>query len=103
LFKRILEELNINVGGPIRMHSDKTSAIEWPTGDKPLGKRAQHVDVSVHCIRDLVENDGFPIPFLATDDNKSDGFAKPLGKLKFHQMVKDLGMVLVQTTAEEEC
>jgi hypothetical protein len=29
LFKRILEELNINVGGHIPMHSDKKSAIEW--------------------------------------------------------------------------
>jgi hypothetical protein len=29
---------------------------------------------------------------VATDDNKSDGFTKPLGKLKFHQMVKDLSV-----------
>jgi hypothetical protein len=28
-FKRILEELNINVGGHIPMHSDNKSAIEW--------------------------------------------------------------------------
>jgi hypothetical protein len=27
-FKRILEELNINIGGPIPMHSDNKSAIE---------------------------------------------------------------------------
>jgi hypothetical protein len=103
LFKRILEELNINVDGPIPMHSDNNSAIEWATGDKPPGKRAKHVDVSVHYIRELVENNGFAVPYVATDDNKSDGFTKPLGKLKFHQMVKDLGMVMVQTTAEEEC
>jgi hypothetical protein len=29
LFKRILEELNISIGGPIPMHSDNKSAIEW--------------------------------------------------------------------------
>jgi hypothetical protein len=103
LFKRILEELNINVEWPIPMHSDNKSAIEWATGDKPPGKRAKHVDVSVHYIRELVENNGFAVPYVATDDNKSDGFTKPLGKWKFHQMVKDLGMVMVQTTAEEEC
>jgi hypothetical protein len=79
LFKRILEELNINVCGPIPMHSDNKSALEWATGDKPLGKRAKHVDVSVQCIGDLVENDGHTIPYVATDDNKSDGFTKPLG------------------------
>jgi hypothetical protein len=101
LFKHTLEELNINVGGPIPMHSDN-SAIEWATGDKPPGKRAKCVDVLVHYIRDLVENAGFSIPYVATDDNKSDGFAKPLGKLKFHQMVKDFGMVMVQTSAEED-
>jgi hypothetical protein len=102
LFKRNLEELNFNVGWPIPMHSDIKSAIEWATGDKPPGKRAKHVDVSVHYIRDLVENDGFTIPYVATDDNKSDGFTKPLGKLRFHQMMKYIGMVIVQTTAEEE-
>jgi hypothetical protein len=100
-FKRILEELNINIGGPIPMHSDNKAAIEWVTGDKPRGKGAKHVDVSVHYIRELVENDGFTIPYVATDDNKSDGFTKPQGKLKFHQMVKNLEMVMVQTTAEE--
>jgi hypothetical protein len=38
LFKRILEELNISIGGPIPVHSDDKSAIEWATGDKPPGK-----------------------------------------------------------------
>jgi hypothetical protein len=83
LFERMLEELNINVGGPIPMHSDTKSAIEWATGDKPPGKRAKRIGVSVHFIRDLVENDEFSIPCVATDGNKSDGFTKPLGKLKF--------------------
>jgi hypothetical protein len=103
LFKPILEELNINVGGRTPMHSDNKSAIAWATGVKPPGRRAKHVDVSVHYIRDFVENDGFAIPYVIIDDNKPDGFTKPLGKLKFHQMVKDFGMVMVQTTAEEEC
>jgi hypothetical protein len=68
VFNRILEELNIDVDGPIPMHSDNKSAIEWAPGDKPPGKRAKHVDVSVHYIRDLVENDGFIIPYVATDN-----------------------------------
>jgi hypothetical protein len=72
LFKRILEELNISIGGP--MHPDNKSAIESATGDKPPGKRAKHVEIAVHYTRDLVENDGFTIPYVATDDNKSDGF-----------------------------
>jgi hypothetical protein len=68
------------------MHSVIKSAIEWATGDKPPGKRANMLTY-VHYIRDLnlVENDGFTIPYVATDDNKSDGFTKPLLKLKFHQ------------------
>jgi hypothetical protein len=41
LFKRILEELNINVGGPIPIHSDNKLAIEWAPGDKPPGNRAR--------------------------------------------------------------
>jgi hypothetical protein len=76
------------------MHSDIKSAIEWTTGEKPPGNGAKHVDVYVHYIRDLVENDGFTIPYVAIDDSKLDGFTKPLGILKFHQMVKDLGMVM---------
>jgi hypothetical protein len=32
LFKRTLEELNINIGGPIPMHFDNKSAIEWQLG-----------------------------------------------------------------------
>jgi hypothetical protein len=103
LFKRILQELIVNVDGPIPIHSDNKAAIEWATGDKPSGKRAKHVELSVHNIPEFVENNGFAVLYVATDDNKSDGFTKPLGKFKFHQMVKDLGMVMVQTTAEEEC
>jgi hypothetical protein len=79
LFKRILEEFVLNVDGPILMHSENKSVIERSTGDKPPGKRAKHVDVSVHCIRELIENNGFAVPYVATDDDKSDGFTKPLG------------------------
>jgi hypothetical protein len=103
LFKRILEELNINIGGPIPMHSENKPEIERATGDKPPGKRAKSVDLSVHYIPHLVEYDGFTIPYVATDVIKSGGFTKPLGKLNFHQMLKDLGMVMVLTTAKEEC
>jgi hypothetical protein len=48
LFKRILEELNINIDEPIPMHFDNKWAIEWVTGDKPPGNRVKHVDVSVY-------------------------------------------------------
>jgi hypothetical protein len=54
-------------------------------------------------VREFVKKTMGLLFHMFTDDNKSDGFTKPLGKLKFHPMVKDLGMVMVQTTAEEEC
>jgi hypothetical protein len=79
LFKRILEVFILNVDGPILMHSENKSVIERSTGDKPPGKRTKYVDVSVHCIRELIENNVFAVPYVATDDDKADGFTKPLG------------------------
>jgi hypothetical protein len=34
LFKRILKELTVSIGGPIPRHSDSKSAIKWATGNK---------------------------------------------------------------------
>jgi hypothetical protein len=98
LFQRLLEELIINVDGPIRMYSDNKSAIEWATGYRLPGKRAKHVDVSVHYIRELVENKGLMFHMLPQMTTSQMDSEKPLWNLKFHQVVKDLGMVMVQTT-----
>lgn len=57
--------------------------------------RSKHIDTRYHFIRDCVEEGRIAIEHINTDEQLTDILTKPLGRIKFLEMRRKLGMVEV--------
>ena len=60
--------------------------------DNKFHARTKHIDLRYHFIREAVEDGKIAMKYIPTEDNVADIFTKALGKPKFQQFVKLLGL-----------
>ena len=58
--------------------------------------RSKHIDIRYHFIRDCVENGKIGVNYVPTGDQLADLLTKPLGRLKFLELRRRIGMVVVK-------
>lgn len=78
----LLRDLGFELDSPSCLRGDNRGSIAMaqnPTGHK----RAKHIDIRYHFIRDLVTDGIISIIFTPNDDNLADIFTKNLAKPKF--------------------
>ena len=98
--RNILAQAGIGPDGPTEMKSDNISGISWAGGEKIAPSRAKHIDVRVHFIRDLVSKGKVDVSYIPSEENDADILTKPLGRVKFMEVVKRIGL---HAAVEEEC
>lgn len=96
----VLIEADLDIERPIPVRSDNQSAISWATGDLFPSVRANHIDVRVHFIRELVIDAILSIVYVPSEDNDEDVLTKPVGPTDLNRAMKILGLGLV---IEGEC
>ena len=60
-----------------------------------LHDRSKHIDVKFHFLRDCVDEGQIVIEFVETGRQLADVLTKPLGRLRFTELKKMIGMVEV--------
>lgn len=98
--RKVIQEAGLPMNVPTALRSDNRSAICWATGEKLPSKRAKHIDVRVHFIRDLVARKELQIEYVSTEENDADMLTKPLSRQKLN---KALARIWLQGAVEEEC
>lgn len=98
--RRFLKEIGEVVEGPTPLRSDNASAISWAMGIKSHSKRAKHIDVRVHFVRDLVAQRLIEVPHISSEDNDADLLTKPLGRVKLTRIMDRIGL---RAAVEGEC
>lgn len=68
---------------------DNSGAISWATS----GKRAKHVDIRLHFVRDLVEKKIMCVEFCPTEKMTADILTKPLDPIRFKELRRQLHVV----------
>jgi hypothetical protein len=71
-----------------------------------LHDRSKHIDVKFHFLRDCVDGGQLVIKFVETGRQLADILTKSLGKLRFQELRKMIGMVEVkcgQQRLGEDC
>jgi hypothetical protein len=61
-----------------------------------LHDRSKHIDVKFHFLRDCVDGGQLVIEFVETGRQLADILTKSLGKLRFQELRKMIGMVEVK-------
>jgi len=90
--RAILQEMNFKQPGPTELKVDNTASQYWATSEAPP-RRAKHLDVRYHFIREHVTESKSIMPLdVPSHENTSDGFTKPLARIKFNKFRHDIGV-----------
>lgn len=91
--KRVFKEAGLKVNCEnVPVRSDNQAAISWAVSEKNLYRRAKHIDVRIHFIRNLVKEMLVVIVYVPSEDNDSDILTKPLGPAIFQKIRIRLGL-----------
>ena len=98
--RKVLMEIGFPPLKATPLRSDNQSGISWAVGEKLPSRRAKHIDVRVHYIRDVTRKKEILVQYIPTDENDADLLTKPLPRFKFKKVVERLGL---NSAVEEEC
>lgn len=91
---RVLGDCGVRIEEPIVIYCDNKSCIAVAK-NPVLHRRAKHIDVKYHYIRDLVSSDEVHLQFCSSTDQLADVFTKCLDVQKFVQFREQLGVCSV--------
>ncbi|XP_074356695.1 secreted RxLR effector protein 161-like [Apium graveolens] len=87
----LLKEITGQQLGPVILHVDNRSAIELMKNPVQHG-RSKHIDVRFHFIRECIEEGKLVVKFVVSQEQRADILTKPLGRIKFEEMRKAIGI-----------
>ena len=89
--KIILDDLNIEWNGPMKLYCDNKSAIN--IAHKPVQHdRTKHVEVDRHLVKEKLDNGTICTLFVSTGNQVADVLTKGLSGSTFQSIVSMLGM-----------
>ncbi|GJP63816.1 hypothetical protein CLOP_g20858 [Closterium sp. NIES-67] len=89
--RRLLNEMDINMEGPITIKSDSQSAIALAQNDNWHG-RTKHMDVKYHWVREQLQKKAFVFEHVGTKEQPADFLTKVLPKENFEHCKELVGM-----------
>jgi hypothetical protein len=91
-FKIMLDELGFPMRCPAPVYADNQGSI-FNASNPTQERRTKHMAVRYHKIREFVEEERIAIFYVPGTENPADIFTKPLGRVKFEEFRKSLGLV----------
>jgi hypothetical protein len=89
--RRILQDLGISQAEATSLFIDSQSAIKLAK-NPVFHSKTKHVDTKYHHIRSLIAKDVIKPIYCPSEDQISDIFTKPLGRIKFTKFRDELGI-----------
>jgi hypothetical protein len=90
----LLDDLTCTDVKKFRLLIDSRSAEEL-SKNPVYHERTKHIDTRYHFIRECVSDGVVELEHVSTDDQLADILTKPLGRIRFAEMRRQLGMVKV--------
>ncbi|KAL8101414.1 hypothetical protein AgCh_033340 [Apium graveolens] len=97
----LLEEISGQRVGPVILHVDNRSAMELMKNPVQHG-RSKHIDVRFHFIRECIERGKLVVKYVPTHKQRADILTKALGKVKFEEMRKVIGVLTTKSRQVNE-
>jgi hypothetical protein len=91
-FKIMLDRLGFLMRYPVPIYTDNQGSI-FNASNPTQERRTKHMDVRYHKIREFVERDQVSLYYIPGTENPTDIFTEPLGRVKFEEFRKSLGLV----------
>jgi hypothetical protein len=89
-FRNLFSGLGVQLA-PIPLFGDNQGSI-FLASNPVQEKRIKHIDLRYHFIHDTIQTCQVELYFIEGAQNPADMFTKNLGRIKFHQFRKHLGL-----------
>jgi len=89
--KELIEEMCGEVKSEVKLKCDNQSAINLIESYEN-SKRAKHIDIKLHYIKDIVASGKINLDYVRSEDNLADIFTKPLPRPLFEKFRKLLNI-----------
>jgi hypothetical protein len=89
--RNLLGQLGFTQDQPTIIYRDNQGALAL-TENPEYHARTKHIDVSAHCVRELVEDQVVKLDYRPTDEMLADCLTKPLKVAQHHANVKGIGI-----------
>jgi len=100
---RLFAGMRFELADQLTIWCDNKQTIRLVNSELPRLRTAlRHVDIHSNWARQEVQKKTFTVNYLETDKMPADGLTKALPKTKFRNFVKQLGLVEVPKSTEEE-
>jgi hypothetical protein len=91
---RLLADLTCTEVKKFKLYIDSRSAQEL-SKNPVYHERSKHIDTRYHYIRECVGNGVIDVEHVSTDEQLADILTKPLGRVRFSKMRRQLGVIRV--------
>jgi hypothetical protein len=89
--RKLIVDFYGELNTPTILREDNQSTIFVATNNAN-SQRTKHIDNQYHFVRDRIRSNEIKLVHVATGENIADLFTKPLGKIKFMQHARSLGL-----------
>lgn len=89
--RKILEEIGCTQTDPTILRVDNAAAESWAKAES-TPRRAKHIDLRYHKIREYVKAETIAPQHVPSSENEADGMTKPLGRFYFEQFREKIGV-----------
>jgi hypothetical protein len=89
--RRILQDLGISQAEATSLFIDSQSVIKLAK-NPVFHSKTKHMDTKYHHIKSLIAKDVIKLVYCPSEDQISDIFTKPLGRIKFTKFRDELGI-----------
>ena len=98
--ERLLAEMVEREPEKVMLFVDNKAAISL--SNNPVHhERSKHIDIRYHFIRECVEEGKVKVKHVASNDQLADLLTKPLGRVKFEELRRRVGVVNVKDNRQD--
>ena len=86
-----MSKIGFPLSEPLEIIGNNEAAIRVASGEELSFKRAKHINIKYHAIRDRVSNNEIVVTQIDSEDNLADQLTKVLPRERFESQSNDLG------------
>lgn len=89
--RRLFNEIGEDTSKATTIFEDNQSCLSFVKSER-TSKRSKHIDTKMHFVKDLCDQGDLELVYCPSDEMTADALTKPLGAVRFKEMLERMGL-----------